>query len=244
MLKYLYIKNSELFKNLDEERIKKIAEISVIKKFLKNEIIAKDQEPVTGLYIVGSGNVKVSKISETGQVFILKMAVPGEAIAEVVFMLDNPVYPAEIECTEDSELIYISKTDFIELLKQDSLLGIYLLKIFSKIVLTFKAKAENIALTNITERLMNYFIKHSKKVKSKSFELDISKQDLAALLGTVPETISRALKKLEKQKQIKINGKFIELIFNSVSLNPSSEPEPPQIIFTASGTEFLRKIRS
>jgi CRP/FNR family transcriptional regulator len=211
MKKYLYLKQSKLFTNVSDTNIKKLSEISVIKSFDKNFLIANEGDSVKGIYIVGTGKIKVYQISDEGQIFINKIADLGEAIAEVVIFQDNPKFPAYVETIERSEILYIPLNKLLNLLSNNNELYLNFLKLYSNIILNFKSKMENIVLDDLYKRLMKFFESQIKQNKSNIINLDISKQNLAALMGTIPATISRVLKKLEKSGNIKIQGKKIIL---------------------------------
>ncbi|MBP7653371.1 Crp/Fnr family transcriptional regulator [Candidatus Dependentiae bacterium] len=212
MQKYLYIKNSDMFNKIDSRAITKISEISVIKKVDKDSSICFEGQKVEGVIIVGSGSFKVYKISDAGQTYILKIAGPGEAIAEVAVLLENAVYPANVQALEKSEIIFIPKHDFIKLLNSDNSICMHILSKLAVIIFDFTQKIGDLALSSVRDRLLKYFVSRCNELQSNKFELNITKQNLASLIGTIPETVSRVLKSLEKENIIKLTEKKIEIL--------------------------------
>ncbi|HPG29216.1 MAG TPA: Crp/Fnr family transcriptional regulator [bacterium] len=214
MRKYLYIKNSDLFNKLDYGSITKLNEIAVIKKYAKDESVCCEGGKVEGIMIAGSGSFKVYKISENGQIYILKIAGSGESIAEVAVLLEDAAYPANVQALEESELAFIQKDDFLKLLREDNKICLHILSKYASIIFDFTQKIGDLALTSVKERLMKYFLSKCNENQSDEFELNVSKLNLAALIGTIPETISRVLKTLEKENiiEIKLKEKKIKLL--------------------------------
>ena len=212
MRKYLYIKNSDLFHKLEGDSISKLNEIAVIKKYNKDESVCFECGKVEGIMIAGSGSFKVYKISENGQIYILKIAGPGESIAEVAVLLENGIYPANVQALEESEMAFIHKEAFMKLLREDNKICLHILSKYASIIYDFTQKIGDLALISVKERLMKYFISKCNELQSDEFELNVSKLNLAALIGTIPETISRVFKTLEKENTIEIKEKKIKIL--------------------------------
>ena len=211
--KFLTLKKSELFKNLNAESLRKICNITHLKDFNKNQFICFEKEPIDAIYIVARGKIKVFAYSEnTNQTYIIKIANAGAAIGEVAFLLENPIFPTNAQALDKSTIAIINRLDFLNLLKTDAELSFYLLAQFAKIIFDFTKQIRQLALFSIKERLMHFFIEKSKNLKSLEFELDITKQTLAELMGTIPETLSRTLKQLEKEKIIKMTQRKIKIL--------------------------------
>jgi CRP-like cAMP-binding protein len=77
----------------------------------------------------------------------------------------------------------------------------------------FTVQVENLSLKEVPARLASYLILLSKEQKSPDrVSLPISKGQLASLLGTIPETLSRIFNKMTGQGLITVNGREIELV--------------------------------
>jgi len=202
MKKIIYLKLSDIFKNLNTDALNKIANISILKQCSKNEMICHANQTAHGLYIVGNGKLKVFKTSNTGQSFIFKIATAGDAIGEVVFVLENVNYPGYVQALEDSELLYIPKNEMIDILKKNNDIAFNLLINYAKIIYNFTGQLSNLALVSVKERLLKYLYFKANEQNNNELNLDISKQTLAEILGTIPETLSRVLKNLEKENKI------------------------------------------
>ena len=71
---------------------------------------------------------------------------------------------------------------------------------------------EELTLKDVTKRVAGFILTEQKKGKAQdAISLNISKNDLAAYLGTIPETLSRTLKKLQDEDMITVDGKVIKI---------------------------------
>jgi CRP/FNR family transcriptional regulator len=88
-----------------------------------------------------------------------------------------------------------------------------MLGMLSKRLRQFTVKVEHLSLKEVPGRLADYLLNLSDEKGGESpVDLKISKQQLASLLGTIPETLSRILTRMTKQGLIQVDGPRIEII--------------------------------
>jgi CRP-like cAMP-binding protein len=92
-------------------------------------------------------------------------------------------------------------------------LALNLLAIMSKKLRQFAAQIENLSLKEIPARLASYLVYLAEEQGSEdAVTLNVSKGQLASLLGTIPETLSRIFAKLSGQNLIRVEGPRILLL--------------------------------
>ena len=211
MDKINYLKRVTIFKNLSEEEIRSISEISIMKKFSSKETIFFEGEEASGFYAVINGKVKISKFSSEGKEQILKIWNESNIFGEVaVFLRKN--FPANAEALENTETLFFPKDDFIKLISNNPYLSLNMIADLSHRLNKFTSLIENLSLKDVPARLSDYILTLSKEYNSSDFSLDISKTHIASLLGTIPETLSRIFTKMKDKNLIKINGSNIKII--------------------------------
>jgi CRP/FNR family transcriptional regulator len=208
-----YLAKIPLFKGLSNVHLEGIASISIKKCFLKDKVIFFEGSESAGFYILISGRVKVYKLSSEGKEQILHFFGPGEPFGEVPAFTGDP-FPAYAEAIEDTDAIFIPKNAFVHLIKKDPSLALNMLAILSHRLQRFTNVIENLSLKEVPGRLAAYLIYSSENENGAyEFFLDISKGQLASLLGTIPETLSRILTRMVKQGFIDSDGKrFIKIL--------------------------------
>jgi CRP/FNR family transcriptional regulator, dissimilatory nitrate respiration regulator len=230
------LKKIHLFSELSEKELNKILSFSHHKKINKGDIIFFDSEPFAGFYCVIEGSVKLFKISSEGREHILHIMSPGNTFGEVpVFdnydavLNDSAVYPINAMALEDeSEVLLVNAKPFLSFLKESPDICMKFLSTLSRRLKAMNSHIENLTLHDIKKRLAKYILDELENVKKEkeriektkhiilkaqnSFELAISKNDIASHLGTIPETLSRTFKKLQDEKIISVKGKKITVL--------------------------------
>jgi len=163
-----------------------------------------------GLFGIIEGKVKISKLSPMGKEQILHILGPGELFAEVpVFAGKN--YPANATAMEDSRLLFIPRKAFRDMMAGDPDLAMGMLAILSTRLREFSRKIEALSLKEVPERLAAHLLLLRAQQGKDKLRLDLPKGQLASLLGTIPETLSRVLKKMTEAGYINVDGNDIEV---------------------------------
>ena len=194
-------------------RRRTLPSIAVKKSFCKEEVIFLEGSESIGFYILISGKVKVYKLSSEGKEQILHFFGPGEPFGEVpAFTGDR--FPAYAEAVEETEVLFFPKEAFVNLIKKDPSLALNMLAILSQRLQRFTNTIENLSLKEVPGRLATYLLLLSqRKNDADEISLDISKGQLASLLGTIPETLSRILTRMVKQGLINSDSRrFIRIL--------------------------------
>ncbi|HEX2787418.1 MAG TPA: Crp/Fnr family transcriptional regulator [Ignavibacteria bacterium] len=206
------------FSELNDEELKSIYKFCSIKKFNKNDIIFFESEPYKGFYAVLSGLVKVFKVSPEGKEQIINIFEPFGTFAEVPMFKNinspdsNLSYPANSASLEDdTELLFIPAKEYINFIKSDINLCLKMISVLSLKNVHLNMMLGNITLKDVSKRLAEFLLSEIEKSNQNTatIKLDITRYDLAAYLGTVQETISRTLKRLQNDGIIEVSGKDI-----------------------------------
>lgn len=188
-----------LFNSFNEKDMNLLEVSTSVKKVHKGEQIFSEGLEATAFFIVVSGKVKVYKLSPDGKEHTLHIHGPGDLVAEAA-IFDSMVFPASCMALEDSTLIRISRDGFLNLIKNYPELALKMMSSYSKRLRQFVSKIEELSLKDIKSRLVSYLLENSNVENGMTVcKLKYSKKELASLLGTIPETLSRALAFL-KQK--------------------------------------------
>jgi CRP/FNR family transcriptional regulator len=201
-----------LFNGLPREQIEKLARIVIDKTLKRGQTIFSEGDEASGLYVTLSGRVKVFKLSPDGKEQILHIIGQGEPFGEVP-MFAGEYFPANAETIEETRILFFPRASFVELIRGEPSLAMNMLSILSKRLRQFARLIEDLSLKEVSGRLAAYLIYLSERDnKSDKLELDIAKVQLASLLGTIPETLSRILGKMEGQGLIQVQGRRIRLL--------------------------------
>jgi len=204
--------SSELFGGLSSEHLDEIEKIAVIKQYGRGESIFFEGDPGTGFYMVATGRVKIFKTSISGKEQILHIFGPGEPFGEVPVFHGQP-FPANATALEKTSLIFFSRQAFVDIVHTMPSLVMNMLAVLSMRLRRFTTQIENLSLKEVPARLAGYLLYVAEEQGNvKQVELQISKGQLASLLGTIPETLSRIFAKMSEEGLISVDGKMISLL--------------------------------
>ena len=212
MTKHITIlSGSVLFGELPEKHMKAVHSIIVEKKAKSGQLVFSEGDPADGFYMVADGMVKIYKLSPGGKEQILHMFGAGEPFGEVP-VFSGRVFPAYAEAVKNSTLLFFPKKAFVNLIIENPYLALNMLAVLSKRLRHFTVQVENLSLKEVPARLAGYFLLLSEEQNNtSSVTLKISKGQLAGFLGTIPETLSRMLRKMSEEGLIDVEGRKIRL---------------------------------
>jgi CRP/FNR family transcriptional regulator len=206
------IASSLLFQGLAEDQLKEIADISIEKRFDKGRLIFNEEDDGNGFYLISEGQVKVFKLSSDGKEQILHIFGPGDPFGEVP-VFSGQKFPANAAAIEKVSLLFFPRKTFIELISSRPNLALNMLAVLSKRLRQFATQVENLSLKEVPSRLAHYLIYLIEdQGNSDIVMLGISKGQLASLLGTIPETLSRIFARMNNQGIIEVKDRSIRIL--------------------------------
>ncbi|HZW35948.1 MAG TPA: Crp/Fnr family transcriptional regulator [Candidatus Deferrimicrobiaceae bacterium] len=210
------LRNTPLFANLPPEDLRRVAEIASLRRYEKKESIFREGERADGFYVVGEGRVKIFKLSENGKEQVLHLIGPGQSFAEAT-IFEGGTFPAHAEALETCGVVFLPKRPFTDLLERNPRIAIRMMASLSRWLKRMTDLVESISLRDVEARLVRYLSEELavRGVPSRDgavLDLNVSKTVLASRLGTVPETFSRTLKKLQDEGKIRVKGKQIRIL--------------------------------
>lgn len=216
------IKNLSFFSQLSSEDLEKIANISTERNYKKNMIIFLEGEPGEAFYFIKSGKVKIFRTYEDGKEHIIHIFNEGNAFGEATLFSSVP-YPASAMAYEDAVIGMIKNSDLEYLIKQNSDIALKIIKVLTQKLIFSQEKIKNLAFNDVYSRTATLLLKLSKEYGMTAdsvqvIDIQLSRQELAEMVGTTRETISRIISKFKKEKSItEIDDKIV--IIDEAKLN-------------------------
>lgn len=206
MTNWNFLKNIPMFEELAEEDLAVIGGLTITRKYRKDMIIFMEAEPGEGFYYVKSGKVKILHTSLDGREHIVKILGSGEVFAEVL-LFHKGGYPATAVALEDSDIGIIKNSDLEQAVLNYPTIALHLIKVLSQKLLHAQTKIKALAFSDTygrtAQNLVNLARQYGKPVENGlEIDIDMTRQELANLVGTSRETVTRALSSLKKSKII------------------------------------------
>ena len=175
-----------------------------------SQVLSQSQQ-AKSFYIILTGKVKLYKLSAKGDEQILHMYGPGDTFGEAA-MWAGIRYPAHAEALVDSALLVVNRSVLKDLIDQNSDLGLAMLGGMSAKLREFNQLIEHLSLKEVPARLADILLDLPARGGTNTVILKQTKRELAAQIGTIPETLSRVFKKLNAMGLIEVNRSKITIL--------------------------------
>ncbi len=205
------IANIPLFNGLTEPQLAELAMIVTDQQFKRGTTIFAEGDRGVGFYILIAGQVKIYKMSMDGKEQTLHIFGPGEPFAEAA-VFTGKSYPAYADAMQDSRVLFIPRDSFVALISNNPALAMNMLGALSQRLKKFAGMIEALSLKEVPGRLAAHLLLLSGQQGGDEFNLNIGKAQLASILGTIPETLSRIFKKLSEGGYIEVQGAKIKIV--------------------------------
>lgn len=201
-----------LFGGLPEDQLDRLSSIMEVREAGKGATIFSDGDEANGFYVVVDGTVKIYKMSLDGKEKILHIFGPSEPFGEVPVFAGTR-FPASAQATTKSRLFFFPRDAFVRLVTETPSLGLNMLAVLSMRLRQFTDQIESLSLKEVPARLASYLISLAKEQADHSVvRLPVSKGELAGILGTIAETLSRIFSRMAQQGLISVDGRLIHLL--------------------------------
>ena len=165
-------------------------------------------------FFVVKGKVKTFKMNDDGKEFITSIYKDGDFMGYTA-LLEESLYTENAEALEDAELMIIPKTDFTALLSTDTTIAKQFIRLLSKNLSEKEEQLVNLAYNSLRKRVANGLLLVYEKFKKNQTDkprLEMSREDLAQVVGTATESLIRTLSDFKSEKLIEIKEGKISIL--------------------------------
>lgn len=204
----------------------RLVKMAMLRKFPQGTLIFRQGETCPGVFIVGSGLVRVFKTAPSGKEHVLHLVAPGGTFAEVAAM-GGFNCPAFAEAVEETQCLLLPNDAFNRALREDHQLCLQLIASMAGWVKHLVALLEDIALRDAVGRVARYLLSVADP-KSGAIQLPSLKKHLASHLNLTSETLSRTLRRLSETDLLASSGEQL-VVRDREGLEALAEGEEPLI---------------
>lgn len=208
------LRQSSLFKKLDETALESVAEVCITKRLDKGETLFHEGAPTQGFYIVQSGTICLSRLSREGKEQVISVFKPFHSFAEATLTAIES-YPSTAVAVESSQVILVRKDRFRDIIKKNPDLALTMLASMSIHLKHLVQMIDDLKFKQIECRLANWLVRNatpSNAENQANVELPMSKKLLASQLGVSSETLSRTFAQFRNENIITVERRHISII--------------------------------
>jgi len=210
-------------KAFNKEELIKIANCKTSYIIKKGEPLFEEGEMVNGVFCVKDGVCKMTKLSNNGKDQIVKLAKSGELLGQRSMISEEAANLSAI-ALEDMEVCFIPKSEIMGFFNENNQFSMNVMKSICGDLKDADDHMVNMAQKTVKQRLAEtllYLEEFSGINEDKSLRLQLSREELAGMIGTATESCIRLLSEFKKLNLIELTGKRITLL-DKVSLKKIS----------------------
>jgi len=204
------LRNSSFFCNFSPPTLQMFEGIKITNTYPKGSCLFIEGQPSNGIFMLCRGRVKMTTHSRNGKALILRVAVPGEVLGLSAAISDS-VNETTATVIEPCQVNFIRKSDFYRFLEQNADAGMNAIQQLSIQYKQAYTQIRSLGLsTCVADKLATLFLEWSKDAPSSNgsvqLKISFSHEEIAEMIGTSRETVTRLLKDFRERDLISIKG--------------------------------------
>jgi len=201
-------------KSLNKEELLRMADCKTSYTIKKGEHIFEEGEITKGVFCVKDGICKLSKLSANGKDQIVKLVKSGELLGQRSMISDEPANLSAV-ALEDMEVCFIPKSEIMGFFNKNNEFSMNVMKTICGDLKESDDHMVSMAQKNVKERLAEtllYLEDTFGKNEDGTLHIQLSRDELAGMIGTATESCIRLLSELNKVGLIDLVGKKIAIL--------------------------------
>lgn len=200
-----------LFAQVPADRWRRFIELATVREYQRGNILFYQGNPALGLYFICSGRVKVRKEGRFGHDQIVRIAEAPDLLGDRAFFSQSP-YAATGEVMEQSTICFLEAKSFWDILGQENATLRHLVRRFAQELGHAEELMHCLAACTVRARAAAELLRSHDVEKKDEFLLTESRIELAQILGTTPEAVSRALAEFSDKGLIAVKGRKVRIL--------------------------------
>jgi CRP/FNR family cyclic AMP-dependent transcriptional regulator len=218
--KIVFLRRVPIFGGVDDDNLLKIANITSEKTYSKKNIVFHEGDYGDALYVIKNGRIKIAKVAIDGREKTLTILKSGDFFGEMAIFDDMPRSATAESMDNDVRLLSINKTDFERLIIENPSIAIRIMKDLTRRIRQVNEQVQDLAFKDVHGRVASTLFNLLKTEKDTSKDPDrdnlnslkMTHQDLANMVGSSRETVTRALNRLQDEGIISISHQQISIL--------------------------------
>jgi CRP/FNR family transcriptional regulator, cyclic AMP receptor protein len=198
-----------LFSSVRDEDLASIASLLIERRIPRNKTIVEEGLPGDYMYIIREGRVSVSKLSDDGREKILEFLEEGDFFGEMS-LLDNAPRSASVRALVETRILALSRKDFLAVLRRSPDLAMAVIQELTRRLRQIDEQASSLSFQRVKERTKGLLTRLAKDEAGRAgwrITPALTHQQIADMIGTSRETVTRALKGLKEHGWLEQEGK-------------------------------------
>ncbi len=205
-----------LFGSLGNEDMARVERGKTCTRYKKGQVLFHEGTRPLGVFCVNSGRIKVYRIGMDGKEQITRISAAGDLLGYKALISEHH-YEQSAEALDDCVVCFVAKDDFLSLLRPDTKFYMDLLKSVCNENVEMAAKMTQMAQQSVRQRLALslLMLKDTYGIEQGTngdVEINLTREDLANIVGTATESLIRLLNEFKKEQLIQTQGRKIKVL--------------------------------
>lgn len=198
------------FAELDATTLEAVGRAAIRREYDAGQMVFLEGDPCVGLYVVQDGWLKAIKLSPEGREQVLRFVAPGEVFNEISVFTGSPNL-ATVVALEPATVWTVQQETILQLIDQTPGLARTITQNLAGRVLNLLALVEDLSLRTVEERLVRMLLEQADEgiLHRRRWA---TQAELASRLGTVPDVLNRALRRLAEEGLIQVKRHQIQIL--------------------------------
>ena len=204
-----HLRRIPLFSKVGEQDLEQLASHLIERRYPKHTTIVEEGLPGDYMYVISGGRVKVTKASEDGREKIMNFLEAGDFFGDMS-LLDQAPRTASVKTLEESRLLALSRRDFIGLLRGSPDFAIAVIQELTQRLRDTNEQASSMSFQRVKARARGLFERVAQEDPEKDGQRmtpALTHQQIADMIGTSRETVTRVIKQLKQDGWLSQEGK-------------------------------------
>lgn len=207
------LRSVRLFAGLNEDEIAHLSRANIVRRFPRNSVVINEGDSTDTLYIINSGKVRIVRTQDNGREVVIAVLGAGDYFGEMS-LIDQEPRSASVITREDSEFTMLRRQDFEEILLSNPQLTLNIMRGLCSRLRSADQNIESLALMDVYGRIARLLIEMADKDEeagTMTVQEELTHQDIANMVGSSREMVSRILKDLSNGGYISVNKRIITI---------------------------------
>ena len=201
---------------LSEETLEGLDRLQHATAYPAGALIFVEGQVPRGVYILCQGRAKLMATNRDGKTFIMKIAQPGEILGLHAVVTGGP-YELTVETLQPSQLAFINRADFLRFIREHGDACLHVAQQLGNDCQSAYAVIRSIGLSHsVSEKLARLLLQWAADgwecEGAIRLKLALTHEEVAQLIGTSRETVTRTLGELKKRKVLELNGSTLVIL--------------------------------
>lgn len=208
-----YLRGTPVFSGLSDDELDEVVPLVVERRLKGDTVVFHEDDPASAFYLVKEGRVKIYKTAADGREQVLSILGDGQVFGDVP-VFDGGPYPATAATMDETVIYQVKRDEFEEFVRRHPEVALKLLRVLGQRLRQAMELVRDLSFKQVPHRLAGLLLSLGRDYGTEAddgtlIDMKLSRQEMAEIVGTSRETVTRELKKMESAGMLRLEARRI-----------------------------------